>query len=104
MVKKSLGVNSAKELDGASFCIQAGTTTELNLTDYFRSNNMAYTPITFDTSPGNGSCFRRRPLRCTHFRPVSTVCIAYSIERSGRSRGSAGDHIQGATGPCSATG
>jgi general L-amino acid transport system substrate-binding protein len=50
MVTKSLGVKSALELDGASFCIQAGTTTELNLADYFRSNNMKYTPVTFDTS------------------------------------------------------
>ena len=38
LVNKDLGVTSAKELDGASFCIQAGTTTELNLTDYFKSN------------------------------------------------------------------
>jgi len=50
LVTKDLGVKSAKELDGASFCIQAGTTTELNLADYFRSNKMSYTPITFDTS------------------------------------------------------
>ncbi len=50
LVAKGLGVKSATEMDGASFCIQAGTTTELNLADYFRSNNMEYTPITFDTS------------------------------------------------------
>ena len=42
------GVKSAKELDGASVCIQAGTTTELNLSDYFRANNMKYEPITYD--------------------------------------------------------
>ena len=50
LVTKALGVKSATEMDGASFCIQAGTTTELNLADYFRANNMSYTPITFDTS------------------------------------------------------
>ena len=50
LVTKDLGVKSALEMDGASFCIQAGTTTELNLADYFRSNKMQYTPITFDTS------------------------------------------------------
>ncbi len=50
LVTKNLGVKSALEMDGASFCIQAGTTTELNLADYFRSNQMKYTPITFDTS------------------------------------------------------
>ena len=50
LVTKDLGVKSALEMDGASFCIQAGTTTELNLADYFRANKMQYTPITFDTS------------------------------------------------------
>ncbi len=50
MVKKSLDVNSVKDLDGASFCIQAGTTTELNLADYFRSNNMKFKAVTYDTS------------------------------------------------------
>jgi len=45
MVKKDLGVSSAKELDGATICIQTGTTTELNLADFFKANNMAYTPV-----------------------------------------------------------
>ena len=46
MVKKDLGVTSAKELDGATICIQTGTTTELNLADFFKANNMTYTPVT----------------------------------------------------------
>lgn len=50
MVTKSLGVKSALELDGAAVCIQAGTTTELNLADYFRVNGMKYNAITYDTS------------------------------------------------------
>ena len=50
LVNNKLGVKSAKELDGATICIQAGTTTELNVSDYFRANNLKYTPITFDTS------------------------------------------------------
>jgi general L-amino acid transport system substrate-binding protein len=45
MVKKSLGVSSAKELDGATVCIQTGTTTELNLADYFKSNGITYEPV-----------------------------------------------------------
>ena len=45
MVKKALGVSSAKELDGATVCIQTGTTTELNLADYFKSNGMTYQPV-----------------------------------------------------------
>ena len=53
MVKKELGVSSARELDGATVCIQTGTTTELNLADYFASNNMTYTPVTVqDDSEG----------------------------------------------------
>lgn len=50
LVQKALGVKSAKELDGASVCIQAGTTTELNLADYFRLNGMKYSAVVFDTS------------------------------------------------------
>ena len=50
MVPSSLGVKSATELDGASICIQTGTTTELNLADYFRSNNMSYEPVTIETN------------------------------------------------------
>ncbi|HQU68972.1 MAG TPA: amino acid ABC transporter substrate-binding protein [Albidovulum sp.] len=46
MVKKDLGVASAKELDGATVCIQTGTTTELNLADFFKENNISYTPVT----------------------------------------------------------
>ena len=42
---KALGVSSATELDGASICIQTGTTTELNLADFFRVNGIAYEPV-----------------------------------------------------------
>ncbi|WP_293141749.1 amino acid ABC transporter substrate-binding protein [Moritella sp.] len=59
LVKKEIGVTSAKELDGASFCIQAGTTTELNLTDYFKSNNMEYKAVTFDTSGQTIDAFKK---------------------------------------------
>ncbi|KMO43692.1 amino acid ABC transporter substrate-binding protein [Methylobacterium tarhaniae] len=47
MVKKKLGVTSAKQLDGASVCTQQGTTTELNLADYFRANKMKYEVVAF---------------------------------------------------------
>ncbi|WP_249690190.1 amino acid ABC transporter substrate-binding protein [Stappia sp. WLB 29] len=48
MVRKSLGVSSALELSGASVCVQTGTTTELNLTDYFKANGMEYNPVVFE--------------------------------------------------------
>jgi general L-amino acid transport system substrate-binding protein len=47
LVKKSLKVNSALELNSASVCVQTGTTTEQNLADYFRGNNMKYEVIAF---------------------------------------------------------
>ncbi len=51
MVKKDLGVTSAKELNGAVLCTQTGTTTELNAADYFRSNGMDYEIVAFEAQP-----------------------------------------------------
>ena len=50
MVSKSLVVKSALDLDGAAVCLQSGTTTELNLADYFSANNMSYKSVNYDTS------------------------------------------------------
>ena len=50
LVKKSLKVNSALELNSASVCVQTGTTTEQNLADYFKGNNMKYEVIAFGTA------------------------------------------------------
>ena len=50
LVKNALGVKSALELSGASVCTQQGTTTELNLADFFRANNLPYQVVTFATS------------------------------------------------------
>jgi general L-amino acid transport system substrate-binding protein len=48
MVKKSVGVDAAKELDGATICVNQGTTSELNLADYFRTNGLSFTPVTYE--------------------------------------------------------
>ncbi|NKD76651.1 amino acid ABC transporter substrate-binding protein [Haematospirillum sp. H1815] len=48
MAHKRLGLKSAKELDGATVCVQTGTTTEQNLADYFRANNMKMNPVTIE--------------------------------------------------------
>jgi len=45
LVKKSSGVKAAKEMDGATICVQPGTSTELAINDYFRLHNMKFTPI-----------------------------------------------------------
>jgi general L-amino acid transport system substrate-binding protein len=71
MVKKDLGVSSAKELDGATVCIQTGTTTELNLADFFKSNNISYTPVTV----ADDSEAQRQY--------VAGACDAYTTDASG---------------------
>jgi general L-amino acid transport system substrate-binding protein len=71
MVRKSLGVTSALELSGASVCVQTGTTTELNLTDYFKVNNMTLNPVVFE------------PLAETEAAYDSGRCDAYTTDASG---------------------
>jgi general L-amino acid transport system substrate-binding protein len=48
MVPKKLNVKTAKELNGATVCVQPGTTTELNLADYFRGNKMEFKPVVIE--------------------------------------------------------
>lgn len=48
MVPNSLGVTSAKQLDGATVCVQMGTTTELNLSDWFRTHNLSFKPVVIE--------------------------------------------------------
>jgi general L-amino acid transport system substrate-binding protein len=57
LVKKALGLKSVKELDGATICVQSGTTTELNMADYFRANGLQHTPVVFDTNEQAASSF-----------------------------------------------
>lgn len=71
MVPKKLGVKSAKELDGASVCIQTGTTTELNLADFFRVNNIKYEPV-----PTEGNEESRRNI-------LAGRCDVYTTDASG---------------------
>ncbi|TKW65704.1 MAG: amino acid ABC transporter substrate-binding protein [Paracoccus denitrificans] len=71
MVPRALGVSSAKELDGASICIQSGTTTALNLADYFRANNMNYQPINVDSNAEGEQQY------------LAGACDAYTTDASG---------------------
>ena len=50
MVPKKLGATRVEDLNGARICVQSGTTTELNLADYFRSRGLKFTPVGYDTS------------------------------------------------------
>jgi general L-amino acid transport system substrate-binding protein len=51
MVHRKLNVKSAKQLNGATVCVQPGTTTELNLADYFRASKMSFKPVVIETLP-----------------------------------------------------
>jgi general L-amino acid transport system substrate-binding protein len=50
LVPKALGVKSAKELDGATVCVLPGTTTEMNAADFFRANNMKWSPVVIENT------------------------------------------------------
>src|SRR5438067_6172753 len=71
MVAKKLGVKTAKELNGATVCVQPGTTTELNLADYFRANKMEFKPVVVEKVDELLAAF------------FSSRCDAYTTDRSG---------------------
>ena len=71
IVRKKLGVDSALKLDGASVCVQQGTTTELNLADFFRAHNMKFEPVVFATDEETVKAYD------------SGRCDAYTTDASG---------------------
>ncbi|TDL77673.1 transporter substrate-binding domain-containing protein [Palleronia sediminis] len=71
IVPRDLGVTSAKDLDGATVCVQTGTTTELNLADFFRKNNISYEPVPIET---NGEAQQQY---------LAGACDAYTTDASG---------------------
>src|SRR5689334_5051022 len=86
MVRKGLKVNSALELNGASVCTQTGTTTELNLADYFRSNNMKYEVIAFSTADETVKAYESG--RCDAFTTDVSQLYAEKLKLS-----SPNDHV-----------
>jgi len=71
MVRRKLRIESARSLDGATVCMNAGTTTELNLADYFRTYNMKYTPVLFEKSDEALGAY------------IAGRCDVYSSDQSG---------------------
>jgi general L-amino acid transport system substrate-binding protein len=71
MVKTALGVSAAKDLNGATVCLQPGTTTELNLTDWFRANNLSFTPLVIESFQEVVGAF------------LAGRCDVYTTDRSG---------------------
>jgi hypothetical protein len=99
MVKKDLGVSSAKELDGATVCIQTGTTTELNLADFFKANNITYTPVTVQDDSEGAAPVSGRRLRRLHHRRLGSGRRARHHGRPGKPHHPARDHLEGTAGP-----
>jgi len=86
LVPTALGVTSAKELDGATVCIQTGTTTELNLADYFRANNITYVAVPIETNAEGQQQY------------LAGACDTYTTDASGLAATRAtfeapGDHV-----------
>ena len=71
IIRKSKGVKSTKELDGATVCIQTGTTTELNLADYFRANKISYKPVPIESNEEARKNY------------LADRCDTYTTDRSG---------------------
>ena len=69
--QKLPGINSALQLSGAAVCVQTGTTTELNLADYFRANNMEYNPVVFQGFDETNAAYE------------AGRCDAYTTDQSG---------------------
>lgn len=86
MVPKDAGVTSAKDLDDATICVQTGTTTELNLADFFRRNGISYKPIPIETNDEAQQQY------------LAGACDAYTTDASGLAATRAtfenpGDHV-----------
>ena len=98
MVKKSASVKTAKELGGATVCVQTGTTTELNLADFFRTNNLQYKPVVFEKVDEAVSAYQAD--RCDAYTTDASGLYAARLlmQPTRRSRGAARHHLQGAAG------
>jgi len=87
MVTKKSKITSAKQLKGATVCVQSGTTTEKNLTDYSKANNLAMKPVVFDTQEATNKAY------------FAGRCQAYTTDASGlasvrnKEAGNPEDHV-----------
>ena len=78
MVRKSLKASTAKDLNAASICVQGGTTTQLNIADYFRSNAITYEPVTFASGDEAAKAFETG--RCDVFTTDASALFAYRLK------------------------
>jgi len=78
MVKKTLGIKSAKELNGATICVQGGTTTELNIADFFQKSGLKYDPVSFASGDEAIKAFEAG--RCDVFTTDASALYAYRLK------------------------
>ena len=104
LVPKSLGVKSAKDINGATICLQTGTSNENTLADWARANHVTYKPVVIETFNEVVNAFAAG--RCDVFSTDASglASIRISAAESGRLRGAARDHLQGTAGPLRAPG
>ncbi|WP_377841594.1 amino acid ABC transporter substrate-binding protein [Bosea sp. UC22_33] len=78
MVKKSMNIKSAKDLGGATVCVQGGTTTELNIADFFQKNGLKYEPVSFASGDEAIKAFETG--RCDVFTTDASALYAYRLK------------------------
>ena len=121
LVKKATGVKSVKELDGATICVQPGTSTELAIADYFRVNNLKFTPILIEdlsarsrapscpaaATPTRPTARQLADFRATQAEQATTSCCcrrssarSRSARWSARATTSGSTSSAGPTSPC----
>ena len=98
MVPRARNIDSALELDGSKVCVQADTTTQLNLADYFRANNMKYQEMKFAKLDDVVKAYESGQCDVLDRRRVAALCAAAEARQARRPRHPARRHLQGAAG------
>ncbi len=95
MTKKARNIDNALALDGSKVCVQENTTTELNLSDYFKSNNMKFEQV-IQQARRSAESLRRWQMRHHHERRLAALCATPEAHESGRQRHPARRDLEGA--------
>ena len=98
MIPTSRNINSALALDGSKVCVQEGTTTQLNLADYFRANNIKYQEMKFGKLEDVIKAYEFRPMRHLHCRCLPALRAAAEPFQARRPRHPARRHLKGTAG------
>ena len=96
MVMRDLNVTSALELNDAKVCVETGTTSQLNLADFFRANSMTFEERAFPSSRGGPQGIPVRSMQCPDERSIRALCGTPETHPAERRRHPAGCHLEGA--------